>query len=118
VGYADLFFDAEYMTAVDNFAPSEIATVSGEEARPRVWNIEFGYNWDWGRNIEIALKVEGSDECEAFGFPDRRYGIGFNQTIWEGIVTSMGSFRDHYPDGDVDGRDKRDIVFDQMAVKF
>jgi hypothetical protein len=118
VGYANFFFDAEYMTALDNFAPFEIATVTGQGAQPRVWNFEFGYNWDWGKNLEIAFKYEGSDESEAFGFPDQRYGIGLNQTIWEGVVASIAYFRDHFPDGDVEGRDKRDIVFGQMAVEF
>ncbi len=106
------------MTALDNFAPSEIATVTGEGACPRVWNIEFGYNRDWGHNLEIAFKIEGSDDCEAFGFPERRYGIEFNQTIWEGIVALIAYFRDHCPDGHVKGRDERDIVFGQMAVEF
>jgi hypothetical protein len=118
VGYADFFFDAEYMTALDEFAPFEIATVNGEGAQPAVWNFEFGYNWDWGKNLEIALKYEGSDESEAFGFPERRYGIGFNQTVFEGVVASIAYFRDNYHDGDADGRDKRDIVFGQLAVEF
>jgi len=118
VAYANFFFDAEYMTALDEFAPFEIATVSGEGAQPSVWNFEFGYNWDWGKNLEIAFDYAGSNECEAFGFPERRYGIGFNQTIWEGVVASIAYFRDDYHEGDVDGRDKRDIVFGQVAVEF
>jgi hypothetical protein len=118
LGYANFFFDAEYMTALDEFAPTEIATVTGEGAQPSVWNLEFGYNWDWGKNLEIALKYEGSDESEALGFPERRYGIGFNQTVFEGVVASLAYFRDSYHEGDVDGRDKRDIVFGQLAVEF
>ena len=118
VGYANFFFDAEYMAALDNFAPFEIVTVTGQGAQPRVWNFEFGYNWDWGKNLEIALKYEGSDESEALGFPERRYGIGFNQTVFDGVVASLGYFRDDYHEGDADGRDKRDIVFGQLAVEF
>jgi len=118
VGYADFFFCAEYMGALKGFEPVEIATVTGQGAQPRVWNFEFGYNWDWGKNLEIALKYEGSDESEALGFPEHRYGIGFNQTVFEGIVASIAYFRDNYHDGDADGRDKRDIVFGQLAVEF
>ena len=118
VGYANFFFDAEYMGALKGFAPTEIATFSGEGARPQVWNVEFGYNWNWGKNLEVALKYEGSDESEALGFPERRYGIGFNQTVFEGGVASLGYFRDNYHEGDAGGRDKRDIVFGQLAVEF
>jgi hypothetical protein len=118
IGYANFFFCAEYMTALDEFAPNEIATMSGEGAKPSVWNFEFGYNWDWGKNLEIALKYEGSDETEALGYPERRYGIGFNQTVFEGIVASIAYFRDKYHDGDADGRDERDVVFGQVAVEF
>ena len=118
LGYANFFFDAEYMTALSEFEPFEIATVTGQGAQPAVWNFEFGYNWDWGKNLEIALKYEGSDETEALGFPERRYGIGFNQTFYEGVVASIGYFRNYYHEGDVEGRDKSDIVFGQVAVEF
>jgi hypothetical protein len=118
VGYANFFFDAEYMGALKEFEPVEIATVTGQGAQPRVWNVEFGYNWNWGQNLEIGLKYEGSDESEALGFPERRYGIGFNQTVFEGVVASIAYFRDNYHDGDADGREERDIVFGQLAVEF
>ena len=118
LAYANFFFDAEYMTALSEFEPFEIATVTGQGAQPAVWNFEFGYNWDWGKNLEIALKYEGSDETEALGFPERRYGIGFNQTFYEGVVASIGYFRNYYHEGDVEGRDKSDIVFGQVAVEF
>ncbi len=53
--------------------------VNGSGLRPSVWNIEAGYNYDWGRNLEIVLKYAGSDDTEDLGFPRSRYGIGFNQ---------------------------------------
>jgi hypothetical protein len=33
-------------------------------AQPAVWNLEGGYNWDWGKNLEIAFKYSGSHEAE------------------------------------------------------
>jgi hypothetical protein len=117
VGYAGLFVDGEYMTAADEFDPTEFAS-EGEGAQPAVWNIEVGYNLDWGKELEIVLKYAGSDEAEALGFPEERYGICFNQEIFEPVILSLGYLYDEYEDDDVDGRDSRDIVFGQIAVEF
>jgi hypothetical protein len=117
VGYADFFMDGEYMTAADEFDPTEFAS-DGGGAQPAVWNIEVGYNLDWGRNLEIVLKYAGSDEAEALGFPEERYGICLNQEIFEPVIVSLGYLNDEYEDNDVDGRDSRDLVFGQVAVEF
>lgn len=116
VGSHNLFFDAEYMTALDEFNPVDMT--SGASPKPSVWNFEAGYNYDWGKDLEIAFKYAGSDEAGDFGFPERRFGIGFNQEIYENIVGSIGFFRDEFHSDDVDNRDKRNIVFGQVAVEF
>ncbi len=118
LGFADMFFDAEYMTALDEFDASEIASGSGKGAKPSVWNLELGYNWDWGKNLEIALKYAGSDETEALGYPDNRYGIVFNQEIFEGVVGSVAYYRDDFHRRDATGRDDRDVVCGQVAIEF
>ena len=118
LGYNDFFLDAEYMTALDKFDPSELATRSGDGAEPSAWNIEAGYNWDWGKNLEIVLKYAGSDETEALGFPEDRYGIGFNQEIFECITASVACFRDEFHIGDANGNDDGNTVFGQIAVGF
>ena len=117
VGYADFFFDAEYMTATDSFTPTELAT-DGKGAQPAVWNLEFGYNLDWGRNLEIALKYAGSDESGALGFPEGRYGIALNQEVLEGAIVSLAFLNDDYADDDVDGRDDRNVIYGQIAIEF
>jgi hypothetical protein len=118
LGYNDFFLDAEYMTALDKFDPSELATESGDGAEPSAWNIEAGYNWDWGKNLEIVLKYAGSDETEALGFPGDRYGICFNQEIVECIIASVAYFRDEFHIGDANGNDDGNTVFGQIAVGF
>ncbi len=118
LGYNDFFLDAEYMTALDEFDPSELATRSGDGAEPSAWNIEAGYNWDWGKNLEIVLKYAGSYETEALGFPEDRYGIGFNQEIFECVIASAACFRDKFHEGDANGNDDGYTVFGQIAVRF
>lgn len=118
LSYSNFFLDFEYMTALRNFAPDEIATGTGKGAKPMVWNIEAGYNYDWGRNLEIVLKFAGSSETESLGYPRLRYGIGLNQTIFAGIIGSLGYFHDEFHALDREGRDTRDMVFGQIAVEF
>ncbi len=116
VGSQNLFFDAEYMTALDEFNPADMT--SGTSPKPSVWNFEVGYNYDWGKNLEVAFKYAGSDDAGDFGFPERRFGIGFNQEIYENVMGSIGFFRDEFHSDDVDNRDKRNIAFGQVAVEF
>lgn len=118
VGWADFFVDGEYMTAADDFEPSELATGEGDGAEPSVWNVEVGYIWDWGKNLEIVLKYAGSDESEGLGFPEERYGLCFNQEVLEGVIVSLAYLNDDFEDADVDDRDDRDVVFGQIAIEF
>ena len=117
-GYANFFFDAEYMTATDDFLTAELSTGTGVGAQPAVWNLEAGCNWDWGRNLEIAFKYAGSDESENLGFPEDRYGLALNQTLWEGVIASLAYLHDEFHQNDLDERDERDVLFSQIAIEF
>jgi hypothetical protein len=118
LGINEIFFDAEYMTALSEFDPTEIALGGDNGARPSVLNIETGYNWNWGKNLEIVLKYEGSHETGALGYPHRRYGIGFNQEIMDSLTGSVAYFRDRFHSDDAQGRDDRDILCSQISVEF
>jgi hypothetical protein len=118
LGFAGYFLDAEYMTAVDDFRPSELSTISGAGAEPSVWNLEGGYKFAWARSLEIALKYAGSDETEGLGFPERRYGIVLNQEIFENVIGSLAFLHDEFDEGDAQGRDERNILFGQIGVSF
>jgi hypothetical protein len=127
VGYAGFFLDVEYMTALDELelggqyaSEDEVIEVStNTKLEPEVWNVEFGYNWDWGKNLEIALKYATSDEAGALlGFPEDRYGIALNQEIFEGVIVSLAYLNDDFEDDDIDGRDDRDVVYSQVAIEF
>jgi hypothetical protein len=106
------------MTALDEFDPTELAKANGEGAEPSLWNIEAGYNWDWCKNLEIVLKYAGSDETESLGFPEDRYGIGFNQEIFEGVIGSVAFLKDEYHSGDADDRDDGYTALGQIAIEF
>lgn len=118
LGYAGFFVDGEYLTALDAFEPSELSLMNGSGAQPLVWNVETGYNWDWGRNLEMVLKFAGSDETEMLGFPCDRFGFGLNQEIADGVTGSFAFLKDQYHNGDVDGRDDGYTVLGQIAVEF
>ncbi|MCK4728491.1 MAG: LbtU family siderophore porin [Desulfobacterales bacterium] len=124
LGYADFFVDAEYMTALDEFEAGELA--DNKEVDPEVWNVEVGYNYDWGKNLEIVLKYAGSDEAGSLSFPEKRYGICLNQELFEDVIVSLGYLYDEYENDDVytnkagesGDRDTRDLVFAQIAIEF
>jgi hypothetical protein len=120
LGISDFFIDGEYMAATDNFQPGEISTGAGgtDGAQPAVWNIEAGYMFNWGRNLEVVFKYAGSDEADQLGFPDERYGICLNVEVFEPVIVSLAYLNDSYDDVDVDGRDSRDVVFGQISVEF
>jgi hypothetical protein len=118
LGLSRAFFDVEYMTATNRFDTTEIVLENGLGAQPSVWNLEAGYNWDWGRNLEIAFKYAGSDESEGLGFPKDRYGLSLNQMVFKGVTASLGFIHDEFEQNNRDGRDDRDVVFGQIAVEF
>lgn len=118
LGIDEIFFDAEYMTALSEFDPTEITLGGVRGARPSVVNVEAGYNWNWGKNLEIVLKYEGSHETEALGYPHRRYGIGFNQEIMDSLTGAVAYFRDRFHSDDAQGRDDRDILCGEISVEF
>ena len=118
VGYQGMFFDAEYMAAVDSFKVCDSLGTCGDKHKPAVWNIEAGYNYNWWRNLEIAVKYAGSDDGGALGFPKRRYGINFNQEIFHDTIFSVGYMYDYMHADDHNGRNTRDLLFSQIAVEF
>ncbi len=117
IHYRSLFLSVEYMSALDSFSRYEIPD-GDSGASPSVWNIEFGFNYEWWKPLEVAFKLAGSSEAAALGYPETRYGINFNQELYEGITLSLGYLYDDYEDDDIDGRNHRNLFFSQMALEF
>jgi hypothetical protein len=113
------FLEAEFMSALDSFDAAEIATKNGNDAKPAVWNIEVGFTYDWWRTLEVALKYAGSDEAEGLLIPETRFGVAFNQEIFDATIFSIGYLNDEFDDDVFDGReDKRHTVFTQVSIEF
>ena len=114
------FLEAEFMSALDSFDAAEVPTKNGGGAKPAVWNIEIGFTYDWWRTLEVAFKYAGSDEAEGLTIPETRFGVVFNQEIFDATVLSIGYLNDEF-DGDVfdnGTEDDRHTVFTQVAIEF
>jgi hypothetical protein len=118
LSYKWLFLDLEHMMALEKFQAAELATYHGAGAKPSVWNMEFGMNFNWWRNLEIAFKYAGSREAEGLGLPEDRYGVAFNQEIFDGVIGSFAYFMDEFNSRDIEGRKIVDSIALQIAVEF
>ncbi len=116
--YAGFFLLGEYMTALRSFDYEELPESEGSGAQPSVWTVEAGYAFDWWNTLELVLHYSGSREGGALGLPESRLGFGFNQTLFPGVVISVGYLRDTYHDNDVDERDYRNLVLSQLSFVF
>ncbi len=114
------FLEAEYMAALDSFHKTELATKHGDGAKPAVWNIEIGFNYDWWRNLEVAFKYAGSDEAEGLTIPETRFGVALNQEIFDNTIWSIGYLNDEFDDNVFDNgtEDDRQTFFTQIAIEF
>jgi len=118
--WGKFFLDAEYMGALDEFRVAELADENGMEAEPSVWNIEFGLNHDWWRNLEVAFKIAGSDEAENLSIPETRFGVVLNQEIFENTILSAGYLNDDFKTDIFDNNteDQRSTLFTQIAIEL
>ncbi len=100
--------EAEYITAIEGFAPGVLAQT---ELQPAAWNVEAGIRFNVCE-AEIALKHEG---CNDFpGFPEKQYGISSSIKISESATLAIeylhGEFKDNTED--------RNVVTTQLAMEF
>jgi hypothetical protein len=117
--WGKFFLDAEYMGALDEFRVAELAEDS-RGAEPSVWNIEFGLNHDWWRNLEVAFKIAGSDEAENLSIPGTRFGVVLNQEIFDNTIWSAGYLSDDFEKDIFDNstEDQRSTLFTQIAIEL
>lgn len=117
--WGKFFLDAEYMGALDEFRVAELAE-DGRGAEPSVWNIEFGLNHDWWRNLEVAFKIAGSDEAEDLSIPGTRFGVVLNQEIFDNTIWSAGYLNDDFEKDIFDNstEDQRSTLFTQIAIEL
>ncbi|MBF0270548.1 MAG: LbtU family siderophore porin [Magnetococcales bacterium] len=93
VGFSGFTLIGEYITALDRFAPTELAW-NGGGAKPSAWNLEAGYGFTMmGKETTIAGAWQGSEEAlglgGGLGFPENRLMVGFSMGIYDHTTLAM-----------------------------
>ena len=104
------FFNAEYLTAADEFAAGELSFDGGLEFKPSTLYAELAVGGI--DDLEIAVRYEASDDCGDF-LPEKRYGAAITYGLFEN--TSLGL---EYLHGEFKNNDETDVVTAQLAIEF
>ncbi len=105
-----LFFNAEYLTAADEFTAGELSFDGGLEFKPSTLYVELAVGII--DDLEIAVRYEASDDCGDF-LPEKRYGGAITYGLFEN--TSLGL---EYIHGEFENDDETDVVTAQLAIEF
>ncbi|MBU1276313.1 MAG: LbtU family siderophore porin [Proteobacteria bacterium] len=109
VQYKWAVFNAEYITALDDFQAGELSFASGK-AKPYAYNLELAFmpldKWTF------AVRYEGSGDLGDFE-PERQYGFNVSWNLLPDTRLSLEYLR-----GDYANDDERDLVTTQLAVAF
>lgn len=119
VGIAGAFFEAEYMSAMDEFDPTELPRDAAglKGAEPWVLNLEAGYGFEvMGKHLEIDIKYATSDEL--IMLPEDRYGICAHLTIFPNTTLSAGYCHDEFDKDNYLEIDEVDLIVSQLTVNF
>lgn len=105
----------EYLGAVKAFEAIDLdADGDGSGDRPRAWNLEAA--WYFRENLELAARLEGSDEFA--GQPHRQYGLGGSWGFHEHASLSLDYLRGRFDAAFGDGAKERDLATIQLALAF
>ncbi len=105
------FFNAEYLTAADEFAADELPSFDGgQEVKPSTWYAELAVGII--EDLEIAAHYAESDDCDGF-LPENRYGAAITYGLFES--TSLGL---EYLHDEFENDDETDIVTAHLAIEF
>ena len=64
------------------------------------------------QNLELAIRIEGSDEFA--GFPDEQYGLALSRRLTDAASLSVEDLHGEFDDEAFD----RDLVTAQLALEF
>jgi len=111
ISYMDkLFFEFEYLGALDEFEAGELLFDDGKEFQPETWNLELAYAAT--DRLEVAVKYEGGDDLGNF-LPEDQYGVAVTYGLFENTSLSL-----EYLHGEFENDDERDLITTQLAVEF
>jgi hypothetical protein len=108
--YKWLSFNAEYITALDDFQPGELKFVSGKKAKPDAYSLELAMApiEDW----TFAARYEGGSDLGDFE-PERQLGFTVSWDLLPDTTLSLEYLR-----GEFSNDGERDLVTTQLAVAF
>lgn len=108
--YGRFAFNAEYITALDDFGAGELGFAGENKARPMAYNLELAFmpfeKWSF------AVRYEGSSDLYSLE-PERQWGIGASWEFLPDTVLSLEYLRGEYRNDD-----ERDLFTTQLAVGF
>ncbi|MFA7521854.1 MAG: LbtU family siderophore porin [Halothiobacillaceae bacterium] len=109
----------EYLAAIDDFAVDEMAFREAG-ARPAAWNVEAAHEFGFhGRQAEVAIGYQGSEEAIALGLPKSRALAVFAVDVWRNTTLSFEYAHDRDYGVAVGGTGKTAGTFTtQLAVVF
>lgn len=124
LGFGPASVIVEYTTATEAFDEDALA-FDGDEARPSAFNVEVGYLLNIGCETQFALALQGTQDAQALGLPERRIAVAASSAIADNTSLSLELARS--TDYDVDDADNNDDEGDgetsdtvtiQLAIAF
>jgi len=118
-GFGPVSFIGEYVTALDNFAQTEIDYLA-QGAEPSAWNAELAYTTELlSRETVFAIGWQQTDEAVAIGLPESRYLGSVGMEILPKTVLTL----EYYYDNDYDTEDNgtgenASVVTAKLAYEF
>jgi hypothetical protein len=105
-----VFLELEYLGALDEFQPGELAFDGGEGFKPKAWNLELAFVPV--EDLEVALKYEGGDDLGDL-LPESQFGVAVIYSLFENTSLALEYLRGEFENGDV-----RDLITSQLAIEF
>lgn len=113
-------FIAEYVTALDDFEPGEMA-FDGDGAEPEAFMIEAAYTTELfgSRATTFAIGYQGTDEALTLELPEKRYVGTMSLELFANTNLAFEYFHDaDYDEGDGGTDEDADSATLQVAVEF
>ena len=123
LAHGPLFFEAEYLAAVQAFAAGDLDGDGDDSGdRPQAWNLECAFRPS--ENVELALRYGGSDEFA--GQPQQQYGASVSWSPWQHTTLALEYLRGEFDQafaGDLASSsaspaDSRNLITAQLAYEF
>ncbi|MGD8387073.1 MAG: LbtU family siderophore porin [Desulfobacteraceae bacterium] len=105
-----VFFEAEYIAALDSFEAGELTFDNGRRAEPRAWNLELAFAPM--EKLELGVRYEGSDDMNDF-LPETQFGGVVSYEVFKYTTLSL-----EYLHGTFENDDERDLITTQFAIEF